>query len=107
MSAQRFSAGKRFQWLRDGKADAEVFEITGAPCQGVLQLENLLTGDQLKTSLSELIKALFDGCLQFEVHGKVAKPHTRESAITTQPQHADLSDVPSHLLIIAQGVWKF
>jgi len=109
MSAQRFSPGKRFRWLRDGMSDAEVFEITGVPGQagqGILELENLLTGGQLKTSLSELIKALFDGCLQFEVHGKVAKlhsqPHLRESAIITQPQHADLSDVPSHLLIIAQ-----
>lgn len=95
MSAQRFSAGKRFQWQ-----DA-TYEIRRLLPEGKIDIENVFTGDVTVVELLALIGALFDGKLRFVLDGKLARP-SPDGESSTQSRFADLASCPEHLLVIAR-----
>lgn len=95
MSSQRFSTGKCFRW------QGVTYEVQRLLAESKLRIENLLTGEALLVEVSTLVKALFNGELEF-IHDTsltLSNPMTREE---TGSYTRDLTDYPEHLVAIAR-----
>lgn len=95
MSAQRFTTGKRFLWK-----DRE-YEVKRLLPNGRINIEEIATGGLLTVAYSELVRALFDGELRFEIVGRQAK-HEPNSNLAVKTEKIDLRDYPEHLVEIAR-----
>lgn len=93
MSMQRFSSGTRFRWQHT------TYEVMRLLPDGQVNIEDLFTGATQVVELSSLVRALFDGELQFAVVGKQAKG--AKDGIGTESEYLDLSDCPETLVAIA------
>ena len=94
MSAQRFSVGKQIHWR------GESFEIKRLLPDHQINLENILTGVAISTGVSDLVRALYDGTLEFMQEGKHVK--SRKDKPTLQAKYLDLGDCPEPLKAIAR-----
>jgi putative transposase len=95
MSAQRFSTGKQFYW------HDITYEIKKLLPGGLINVQDLLTGETLCIELSMLVKALFSNELQFTITGKPANPNVNDT-LDTKHELLDLADYPEHLVAIAR-----
>jgi putative transposase len=94
VSAQRFSAGKRFHW------QGAIYEIKRWwPEEGNVSIEELLTGAIQVVDLMELVKELFEGALRFVNEGAPTR-----AGMDGEPEseYVDLADCPEHLVLIAR-----
>jgi putative transposase len=95
MSVQRFSSGTRFRW------QGMTYEVMRLLPGGQVNIEDIFTGATLVVELSVLVKALFDGELQFAIEGRQAKRDMKDG-IGTESEYIDLSDCPEELISIAR-----
>jgi putative transposase len=93
MSAQRFSVGKQIHWR------GESFEIRRLLPDHQINLENILTGVAISTGISDLVRALYDGTLEFVQEGKHVQ--SRKDKPIPQTKYLDLGDCPEPLKAIS------
>jgi hypothetical protein len=95
MSAQRFSSGSRFRW------QGVTYAVMRLLPDEKINIEDLLSGATLVVEVSTLVRALFDGELQFVVEGKHVKSDVGDGVGVTS-EYLDLSDCPESLVSIAR-----
>jgi putative transposase len=95
MSMQRFSSGSRFCW------QGVTYAVMRLLPDGKINIENIFTRATLVVEVSTLVRALFDGELQFVVEGKHVKSDVGDGSGVTS-EYLDLSDCPEKLVIIAR-----
>lgn len=95
MSVQRFSSGARFRW------QGVTYAVMRLLPAGQVNIEDIFTGATLVVELTVLVRALFDGELQFVVEGKHAKRDEKDN-IAVKSEYVTLSDCPESLVSVAR-----
>jgi putative transposase len=95
MSVQRFSSGSRFRW------QGVTYTVIKLLPEGQINIEDIFSGAALVVQVSTLIRALFDGELQFVVKGKQVKSDLDRGVGVTN-EYLDLADCPEKLVTIAR-----
>ena len=102
MSAQHFSPGVRCVWQKCLGARWNTYRVERLQLpEGRVSLQDALTGDTQEVELTVLVRALFDGQLQFVRERKPSKP-LPGSAADLSDKFVALDDYPEPLPTIAR-----
>ena len=95
MSSSKFVLGAKFRW------ESVAYEIVRVLQDDEFLLEDILTGKPRTAKNSELISALFEGDLYFEIPGKLAEKPGKDG-LSISHQFPTLGTYPEHLIEIAR-----
>src|SRR5262245_3152901 len=100
MKPARFSLGTRFRW------NDIPYEVRYILPDGRVILRHVLTAEETKPfEQSELIRALFDGRIVFEIVGKHALKH-KEGVVNTEQVHDLLEHYQAkHVAVACYRLW--